>query len=130
MSWEGIIETDLWFGPLFTNFRLSKTDTPVHIRAQNLIIQVQPVPQLAYRKKKILGSFAVSDVSDLAPADWDRLGQVVLPHPNPSIRQGEYAVMVRKRRMCPFDPASLTGQKVDSSLCGRPFLRSRDTFSG
>jgi hypothetical protein len=112
VSWEGIIETDLWFGPLFTNFRLSKTDTPVHIRAQVPIIQVQPVPQLAYREE-ILGSFAVSDVSDLAPADWDRLGQVVLPHPNPSIRQGEYAVMVRKRRMCPFDPASLTGQKVD-----------------
>src|SRR5579862_3659804 len=28
--WEGIIETDLWFGPVFTNFRLIKTDTPVH----------------------------------------------------------------------------------------------------
>jgi len=112
VSWEGIIETDLWFGPLFTNFRLSKTDTPVHIRAQVPIIQVQPVPQLAYREE-ILGSFAVSDVADLAAADWDRLGQVVLPHPNPSVRQGEYAVMVRKRRMCPFDPASLTSQQVD-----------------
>jgi hypothetical protein len=112
VAWEGIIETDVWFGPLFTNFRLTKTDMPVHIRAQAPIIQVQPVPQLAYREE-ILASFTVSEAADLASTDWDRLGQVLLPHPNPSIRQGEYAVLVRKRRMCPFDPSSLTGAKAD-----------------
>ncbi|MGA3005653.1 MAG: DUF6065 family protein [Acetobacteraceae bacterium] len=111
VSWEGIIETDLWFGPLFTNFRITKTDTPVHIRAQVPIIQVQPIPQVAYREE-ILASFAVSEAAELASADWDRLGHVLLPHPNPTIRQGEYAVMVRKRRMCPFDPAMLTDEPL------------------
>ncbi len=108
VAWEGIIETDVWFGPLFTNFRLTKTDTPVHIRASTPIIQVQPVPQLAYREE-ILSSFVCSEAADLSSADWDRLGQVLLPHPNPTIRQGEYAVLVRKRRLCPFDPSVLTG---------------------
>lgn len=106
VTWEGIIETDLWLGPLFAIFRLTKTDTPIQIRAQVPILQVQPVPQLAYREET-LSSFAVTDVTDMANADWDRLGQVLLPNPHPTIRQGEYAVMVRKRRMCPFDPASL-----------------------
>jgi hypothetical protein len=92
---------------LFTNFRITKTDTPVHIRAQVPLIQVQPIPQLAYREE-ILASFEVSEASELASADWDRLAQVLMPHPNPTIRQGEYAVMVRRRRTCPFDPAMLT----------------------
>jgi len=107
VSWEGIIETDLWFGPLFTNFRLTRTDMPVHIRAQVPIIQVQPLPQLAYREET-LSSFACLEASDVSSDDWDRLGQVLLPHPNPVVRQGEYAVMVRKRRLCPFDPSILT----------------------
>jgi hypothetical protein len=109
-TWEGIIETDAWFGPLFTNFRLIRTDTPVHIRSQVPIIQVQPVPQLAYREE-VLASFECSEASDLSAEDWERLGHVLLPHPNPTIRQGEYAVMVRKRRMCPYDPSLLTGTK-------------------
>jgi|HubBroStandDraft_1064217.scaffolds.fasta_scaffold27497_3 hypothetical protein len=112
VHWEGIIETDLWFGPLFTNFRLTRTDMPVHIRAQTPIIQVQPVPQLAYREET-LQSFAVSEAADLTSDDWDRLGQILLPHPNPTIRQGEYAVAVRKRRMCPVDNPMLTVNKDD-----------------
>jgi hypothetical protein len=110
-SWEGIIETDLWSGPLFTNLRLTKTDTPVHIRARVPIIQVQPIPQLAYREET-LASFTVSEADSLDSADWERLGQVLLPHPNPTLRQGEYAVMVRKRRMCPIDPATLAIHKA------------------
>jgi hypothetical protein len=54
----------------------------------------------------------VTDVAAMESEDWDRLGQVLLPNPHPTIRQGEYAVMVRKRRMCPFDPAALTGGPV------------------
>ncbi len=114
VAWEGIIETDLWFGPLFTIFRITKTDMPVHIRSHIPFVQVQPVPQLAYREE-ILGSFTCSEASDMSSADWDRLGEVLLPDPNPdpSIRQGHYAVMVRKRRMCPFDPSTLVPAKAD-----------------
>jgi hypothetical protein len=112
-TWEGIIETDLWFGPLFTIFRITRTDMPVHIRAGIPILQVQPVPQLAYREET-LRSFAVSEPTDMASADWDRLAEVLLPNPHPTIRQGEYAVTVRKRRLCPYDPAALTGKPAAS----------------
>ncbi len=106
VTWDGIIETDLWFGPLFTNFRLTRTDMPVYIRSQVPIIQVQPVPQLAYREE-VLGNFACSEAADLSDDDWDRLAQVLLPNPHATIRQGEYAVMVRKRRSCPYDMSAL-----------------------
>lgn len=111
VAWEGIVETDIWFGPLFTNFRLTRTNMPVHIRAHAPFLQVQPVPQLAYHDT-ILGSFACSDASTLTSSDWERLGQVLLPHPDPIVRQGSYAVMVRKRRMCPIDRTSMD-RKLD-----------------
>jgi Family of unknown function (DUF6065) len=100
VAWEGIIETDLWLGPLFTNMRLTRTDFPVHIRAHAPFLQVQPVPQLAYREET-LADFECRQVSDLTELDWNRLGQVLLPHPDAEVRQGNYAVAVRKRRLCP-----------------------------
>ena len=112
VAWEGIIETDLWFGPLFTNFRITRTDTPVFIRSHAPFLQVQPVPQLAYREES-LSSFACLEASDVSEADWERLGQVLLPSSNPVLRQGEYAVLVRKRRACPFDHSLLAGDKKD-----------------
>ena len=112
VSWEGIIETDIWFGPLFTNFRLTRTDTTVHIRSHVPIIQVQPIPQLAYREET-LASFACQEADALSDADWERLGEVLLPPPDPTVRQGEYAVAVRKRRMCPFDRTLLKTGAAD-----------------
>jgi len=105
-AWEGIIETDLWFGPLFTNVRLTRTDVAVHIRASVPFMQAQPVPQLAYREE-MLASFACKEARDVTRADWERLGDVLLPHPDREVRQGSYAVAVRKRRMCPVNHASL-----------------------
>jgi Family of unknown function (DUF6065) len=111
VAWEGIVETDIWFGPLFTNVRLSKTDLPVHIRAHVPFLQVQPVPQLAY-SEEVLASFSFTEAADLTSADWDRLGHVLLPHPDHEVRQGSYAVTVRKRRLCPFDHTKLIDDKV------------------
>ena len=108
-AWEGIVETDIWLGPLFANFRITKTDFPVHIRADVPLIQVQPVPQLAYCDDN-LASFAITDTSSLSKDDWDRLGQVLLPHPDRELRQGNYAVTVRKRRLCPVDRLILVNE--------------------
>lgn len=111
-AWEGIVETDIWFGPLFTNFRLTKTNMPVHIRASAPFLQVQPIPQLAYRDET-LNSFCCTEANKLTDTDWGRLGEVLLPHPNAEVRQGAYAVTVRKRRICPVDHAALIDTKAD-----------------
>jgi len=100
VAWEGIVETDVWLGPLFNNFRLTRTNTPVVIRAGAPFLQVQPVPQIAYRED-LLGDFACKDADDLSGDDWERLSNVLLPNPDWEARQGEYAVTVRKRRLCP-----------------------------
>jgi hypothetical protein len=106
VAWEGIVETDLWLGPLFNNFRITRTDFPVHIRAHAPFLQVQPIPQIAYREETLAG-FSCGTASDLTEEDWGRLGEVLLPNPDPEARQGSYAVAVRKRRLCPVDHRAL-----------------------
>jgi Family of unknown function (DUF6065) len=100
--WEGIVETDIWFGPLFTNFRLTKTDTTVHIRSSWPFLQIQPIPQIAYREE-YLAAFSCREASDLSDTGWEDLARILLSHPAESDRQGDYAVTVRKRRLCPID---------------------------
>ena len=84
---------------------------PVHIRAYAPLLQVQPVPQVAY-SDEVLAAFGCIEAADLEPAYWDRLGHVLLPHPDREARQGNYAVTVRKRRLCPVDHTALFGDKT------------------
>lgn len=105
-AWEGIVETDVWFGPLFSNFRLTRTDFPVVLRAEVPFLQVQPIPQIAYRDE-VLGNFECLEANQLSEDDWRRLSQVLLPNPDWEARQGQYAVTVRKRRLCPVDHKAL-----------------------
>ena len=98
-AWEGLIETDHWFGPLFTNFRITKTDCPVYLRAQTPFIQVQPVPQIAYHEMT-LHQFVVRDVTAMTAQDWHEFARVLRPDEGRG-GQGNYAVRARKRRSCP-----------------------------
>ncbi len=105
-AWEGIVETDIWLGPLFNNFRITQTNTPVLLRAGAPFLQVQPVPQIAYRDET-LQDFKCENADVLSDDEWARLGKVLLPNPDWEARQGEYAVAVRKRRLCPVDHSNL-----------------------
>ena len=44
--YEGIVETDRWFGPLFTNLRFTRSHTPVRLRADFPFAQIQPLPRM------------------------------------------------------------------------------------
>ena len=105
-AWEGIVECDHWFGPLFNNFRITKTDFPVRLRAHVPFLQVQPIPQLAYQDD-ILNRVMTKSAGDMTQEDWDDLGQVILPNDAKEAHQGTYAVRLRKRRSCPHMKASL-----------------------
>ena len=94
---EGIIETDHWFGPLFDNVRILKTDTPIEFRDDIPFLQVQPVRQDVY-DDKFLRNFAVKEMCELSAEDWERFHRtVVVPNTAASRKRGAYAVGVRKR---------------------------------
>ncbi len=93
---EGIIETDNWFGPLFDNVRILKTDTPVEFRSDVPFLQVQPVRKEHYGEK-FLQNFSVKELAELTPDDWEAFHRtVVAPNTAPDRKRGNYAVSVRK----------------------------------
>jgi hypothetical protein len=95
-TFEGIIETDTWFGPLFDNIRILKTDVPVEFRSDIPFLQVQPVRKETY-SDRFLQNYTVRDASELGPADWEAFRRtVVAPNTNPERKPGRYAVSVRK----------------------------------
>ncbi len=96
---EGIIETDRWFGPLITNVRLTKTDKPIDFRAEYPLLQVQPIPRGIYDEALLNDYSLVPDLSSLRPGEWDHYyDTVVRPHVQEHRPRGQYAATARKRR--------------------------------
>jgi hypothetical protein len=94
---EGIIETDNWFGPLFDNVRLLKTDVPIEFRSDAPFLQVQPVRKDLY-KDNALQNFSVKELGQLSSGNWEAFRQtVVVPNTTPERKRGQYAVSVRKQ---------------------------------
>jgi hypothetical protein len=92
-NYEGIIETDAWFGPLFTNVRLTRTNAPVYFHKGQPLFQVQPLLRECYREPR----FELQDVDALTPEDWRRFEATIRPNTNHMRRLGHYAAATRKR---------------------------------
>ncbi len=107
--YEGIIETDRWFGPVFTNLRLLRTDAPIHFSTETPLLQVQPLHRMNYADERAGRSAFYGEAADFPPEAWSRYEQtIVKPNRNPARGVAEYAVAVRKRRKgaCPVSHAS------------------------
>jgi Family of unknown function (DUF6065) len=92
-NFEGIVETDTWFGPLFTNVRLTRTNSPVEFHMRNPLFQVQPLLRQCYREP----SFEVLEAADLVADDWHRFAATIEPNTHQMRALGHYAVDTRKR---------------------------------
>jgi Family of unknown function (DUF6065) len=102
--YEGIVETDRWFGPLFTNLRFTRSHTPVRLRSDFPLAQVQPVPRQAYADRTLRAFDVRPDIAALSDHDWAAY-QATIADPNnrPERPFGTYAVAARKRASgCPF----------------------------
>lgn len=96
-TFEGIIETDNWFGPLFDNIRILKTDVPIEFRSDVSFLQVQPVRKEVY-SESFLQKFAVKGLADLSDENWNAFSRTVIaPNVDPDRKRGNYAVAVRKQ---------------------------------
>ncbi len=103
--YEGLLESDRWFGPLFTNLRFTRTNVPIRLRADFPLAQVQPVPRIAYAEETLRATELIPDMASLGSADWaDYADSIAIPNADPDRPFGAYAVAARKRRKgaCPF----------------------------
>jgi hypothetical protein len=107
--YEGVVETDRWFGPLFTNLRLIKTDVPIHFSTEAPLVQVQPLHRSTYAEEVSNGFGLVADLAAFSPDAWSRYEQtIVKPSLDPAQPAGAYASSVRRRRRngrCPMHAA-------------------------
>ena len=97
--YEGIIETDRWFGPLFTALRLTRTHQPVEFSSEYPLFQVQPIPREVYADATLNDYELVPELNQLTGEDWDDYYQtVVRPNVADKRPRGSYAASARKRR--------------------------------
>jgi hypothetical protein len=103
--YEGIVETDRWFGPLFTAIRLIKTDVPIQFSTEVPLLQVQPLHRSAYADEVSNDFSLVANPADFTDAAWSRYEQtIVKPNLDPQRPVAAYATSVRRRRKggCPM----------------------------
>jgi hypothetical protein len=95
---EGIVQTDDWFGPLFNNIRLIKTNTPISFRNDIPFLQIQPIKE-EFCSDKFLSEFEVANsISELTNDDWQKYFETIVSPRITSSVPGSYAVKVRKNR--------------------------------
>jgi hypothetical protein len=106
--YEGIIESDRWFGPLFTNLRFTRSHAPVRLRSDFPLAQVQPLPRLAYADATLGATTTTAEIASFTAADWaDYKATIADPNEIPDRSFGSYAVAARKRSRagCPLESA-------------------------
>lgn len=90
---EGIVETDRGLRHLFTNVRLTRTNSPVSFHKRKAFVQVQPVLRECYLDP----SWELLEADALGPEDWASYA-LTLKHALNHMRDpGHYAVEARRR---------------------------------
>lgn len=97
-TFEGLVETDTWFGPLFINLRLTKTDVPIAIRSEFPLMHVTPIFRDHYGDAVLNDVQICDDTSAWTEREWsDFRTTVAEPHLAASRRRGNHAIMTRRR---------------------------------
>ena len=97
-SYEGVIETDRWFGPLFTNIRITKTDCPVEFKRDHPMFTIQPIHRAMLSPQVQKSTIKVATMADMTDDDWAEYRATIVERVGEKRVVGEYATQSRKRR--------------------------------
>jgi hypothetical protein len=96
---EGVVQADTWFGPLFTNLRLTRTNSPICLRGDFPLVQIQPIPNFIFSNSILNDVEIIDTLSKFQDVDWyDYNLSVAGPSNCPERPPGQYATRVRKER--------------------------------
>ena len=96
--YEGIVEADRWFGPLFTNLRFTRSHSPIRLAADFPLAQVQPIPRHAYSDATLHSAERTPNLSAFTQTEWAAYrASIVEPNSRPNRPFGAYATATRKR---------------------------------
>jgi hypothetical protein len=95
--YEGIIETDRWFYPLFINLRIISADRPIFFDGLRPLLQVQPLKRETYEDHALQSAQFLDGVGSLTPRDWDDYrASLGVRGKDPMALPGRYSREVRK----------------------------------
>ncbi len=121
--YEGIVEADTWFGPLFTNLRFTRSHSPITLRPDFPLLQVQPIPASTYTDDILDRTEFVSGMKQLREGDWqDYHETIVIPNEDPNRPFGAYAKGARRRRKTEHGGTCPVTQSVGRSPVARPHI--------
>lgn len=90
-SYEGVIHSDLWFGPLLTNIRITKPDVVVSLRRNAPIFFVQMM-RTEDCNRKIHQDYSVDiGLECFSNSDWQKYSRVMEKSLNQNSERGTYA---------------------------------------
>lgn len=101
--YEGIVDTDRRFGPVFVNIQLIRTGETIEFSAETPLFLVQPVPREAFADET-LNSPVIQSVAEWTADDWRAYATTnVNPGLDSNRKPGVYAAEARRRRKggCP-----------------------------
>lgn len=94
---EGIIETDEWFGPVFANLRLTRSERPIAFDGMRPFLQAQPISRAEYSDAH-LNRVSVQDAADMPGDLWDRYEESLIKPLMHDRERAHYAKDARRRR--------------------------------
>lgn len=96
--YEGIIETDRWFYPLFINIRIAAVDKPIFFDRNQPLLQAQPLKRDTYLEQELRSASFLDGIDALTPQDWnDYRTSLGARAKDPMMLPGRYARDARKR---------------------------------
>ena len=96
-GFEGVVETDQWFGPLFTNIRLTKTDTVVEFKRDHPLFTIQPLHRSQIDSKFNRNTSKVGSMAEMTEQDWADYKATIVDRVGDNRVPGDYAKTSRKR---------------------------------
>jgi hypothetical protein len=96
--YEGIVETDRWFYPLFVNVRVTACDRPIRFDPATPLLQVQPLNRATYSESTLRSAVFLDGLESLGDEDWHDYRRILGTRAeDPGMRPGRYAGAVRRR---------------------------------
>lgn len=95
---EGVIQTEWWFGPMFTNIRIHKQGKPIVFRADRPFVQLLPVPTQLLKDFEATKPVVHSGLGSLGDGEWKAYQETVVHRMKTRTRMGDYAVEARQRQ--------------------------------
>jgi Family of unknown function (DUF6065) len=97
-TYEGIVEADEWFAPLFVNVQLTATNQMISIEKDLPLIQIQPLPRAVYSDRTMRSVSTRTTMSQLSERDWSDFYETIVVDTDCPSAVGRYAQAVRRRR--------------------------------